>query len=95
MVLGGPIFTATLQSGPGGIKGNADTALYAVDSLGTLHELLRENQEIEGKKVKAFSVLKAVSGSAGTTRSFNANQQVVTLVTFTDGSTGIVKIDIP
>ena len=45
--------------------------------------------------VKKFTVLKAVSGSEGVTRSFNASHEVVAHVTCTDGSSGIVKIEVP
>jgi hypothetical protein len=47
------------------------------------------------RTVESFNVLKAVSGSAGVTRFFNANGNVVALVTFTDGSPAIVRIDAP
>ncbi len=88
----GPIFTATLHSG--GITSANDFALYAVDSAGTVRPLLRESQPLLGKTVKTFSALRAVSGSIGTTRSFNANGQIVVLVTFTDATTAIVRIDL-
>jgi uncharacterized repeat protein (TIGR03803 family) len=95
----GPLFTGTLKSGlPAGanrISGKDDFGLYARDSFGTLRELLRENQPLSGKTVKTFSVLKAIAGSAGVTRSFNAKRQVAARVTYTDGGTAIVKIEIP
>jgi hypothetical protein len=47
------------------------------------------------KVVRKFTVLKAVSGSEGVTRSFNAAHEVVAHVTFTDGSFDIVKIEVP
>ncbi len=97
----GPLFTARLEKGrgqlpgPGGITSADDTALYGVDSFQNVRELLRKNQPLLGKTVKTFSVLKAVAGSAGTTRSFNAHGQVAVLVSFTDHSSAIVKIDLP
>ncbi len=100
----GPIFTAAMDKGTGGAAGPGnitsvdDVGLYAVDAAGTTHELVRENQPIAGitgKTVKMFNVLKAVSGSAGATRSFNANGAVVVLVTFTDNTTSIVKVSLP
>jgi hypothetical protein len=66
-----------------------------VDEVGTVHELIRENQLLGDKVVKKFTVLTAVSGSEGVTRSFNATHEVVAHVTFTDGSSGIVKIEVP
>lgn len=100
----GPLFTAFLHKGttatpdPSGITTLDDFALYGMDSSGELHELLRENQPLfdqPGKTVKSFSVLKAVAGSAGATRSFNAEGQVAAQVTFTDKLSSIVLIDIP
>jgi hypothetical protein len=95
----GPIFTASLKTGPTAtferITANNDFGLYALDSFGTLREMLREGQIIERKIVKTFSVMKAISGSAGVTRSFNDTHQVAALVTFTDRTTAILKIEIP
>ena len=102
----GVLFTAALLSkivlpdrtvlpGPGGVTSATDVGLWGVDVMGTQHLLLREGQMINGKPVKSFSVLKAVSGSPGTTRTFNNSGQVVALVTTTDGMTHIVQIDIP
>ena len=97
----GPVFTAMLEkgpngtAGPGGVTGADDLGLYAVDASGVLHELLRENQTLEGQTVKTFNVLKALAGSAGSTRSFNNGGSIVVLVTFVGGNTAIVRIDIP
>lgn len=103
----GPIFTATLQHGmngqlgPGGVAARNAIALYAVDSSGNLRELMREhyplpqNVEQDLGVVERFRVLKAVSGSAGVTRAFNANRQIVAWVTFADGMDSIVKFDVP
>lgn len=96
---GGPLFVATLKpappTGPERITAKNDLGLYAVDAFGEVQELIRENRPLLGKTVKTFSVLKAIAGSAGSARSYNANSQVSALVTFTDGTTGIVKIEIP
>ena len=97
----GPLFTATLRTGPqgtagpGGITSAADTALYGVDSNGSVRELVREGQPLAGKTVKVFNVLKAASGSTGSSRAFNGNAQVVLQVTFTDATIGIVRIALP
>jgi hypothetical protein len=90
----GPLFTATLQIGAGGITSTDDFGLYGVDGSGTLRELVRENQPLLGMTVKTFTVLRAIVGIEGTTRAFNATAAVVLLVTFTDNSTAIVKIDL-
>lgn len=91
----GPLFTSTLQRGVGGITSLDDSGLYAVDSSGHLQQLLRRNQPLLGNTLNAFTVLKAVAGSAGVTRSFNANREVVVYVRFTDNSAGIVKFVVP
>jgi hypothetical protein len=95
----GPIFIAKLKPGATStserVTAKNDVALYGLDSFGALRELLRENQTIERKSVKSFNVLKAISGSAGASRSFNGNRQVAALVTFTDRTTAIMKIELP
>jgi|GEM_PF-1145811 len=98
----GPLFTAFLQkgaqgtAGPGGITGANDFGLYCTDyDTGAVTELVREGQPLNGKTVKTFSVLKAASGSAGSSRAFNPQHRVVLLVTFDDRSTAIVGITLP
>lgn len=91
----GPIFTATLAKGAGGITSSDDVALYALDRMNTLHELVRENQPLLGKSVKSFRVLKAASGSVGTSRGFNADGKIALLVTFADNTISIVRVSIP
>lgn len=91
----GPIFVAALVPGAGSVTSASDCGLYAIDSEGTLLELIRENQPLEDKVVKKFSVLKALSGSQGVARSFNANYEIVVHVTFTDGGSAIVKVEVP
>jgi hypothetical protein len=91
----GPIFTAALVPGAGSVTNANDFGLYAINSDGTLHELIRENQPLDDKVVKTFTVLKAVGGSLGVARSFNANYEIVARVTFTDGGSAIVKVEVP
>ncbi len=97
----GPLFTATLRTGlqgtagPGGITSAGDLALYGTSSEGILRELIREGQPLLGKTVKTFNALKAASGATGSSRAFNSAGDVAVQVSFTDGSTGIVKIALP
>ncbi len=97
----GPLFTAFLVKGvgaapgPGGITSIDDFALYFTNYHGAVRELIRENQPLLGKTVKAFSVLKAASGSAGSTRAYNDQREVILQVTFTDKSVSIVHILLP
>ena len=103
---GGPIFTATLVNktanpggpalpGPGGITSVNDTGCWAVDSTGALRGLFREGDTIGGKTLKLFNVLKATVGSVGSTRAFNSAGEVVWQATFTDGTTAIVRTQVP
>lgn len=96
----GPVFTAFLQKGsrtvpgPGGVMAADDFGLYATHPDGSPRELIREGQPLLGKTVRTFSVLKTALGSAGTKRSFNDGGSIVVLVTFTDYSTAIVRVDL-
>ena len=88
----GALFTAKL----GGATTATDDALFGVDSAGSLRLLLREGATtIGGKTVKTFAALKAAAGSSGVARNYNNNGDVVSLVTFTDGTTAIVMIALP
>lgn len=92
----GPIFTATLQRGPGGITSADDTALYGLGSDDILYELLREGQTLlGGKVVQSFNVLTATLGSQGTTRHFNSAGGIVARVEFTDHTSAIVRLSVP
>jgi hypothetical protein len=48
-----------------------------------------------GKLVKSFKVIQGSGGSAGTTRSFNSNGQVVLHVTCSDNGQAIVRVNVP
>ncbi|MGB8169989.1 MAG: choice-of-anchor tandem repeat NxxGxxAF-containing protein [Chthoniobacteraceae bacterium] len=95
----GPLLSASLATGAGGVKGADDSGLWGVGSGGTLRLLLRENQEFhfgpQTTRLKKFTALKAVAGSAGVARSFSQTRQVVVLATFSDNSQGILAVTIP
>lgn len=92
----GPLLLATLIPGGGNVTTDNDLGLWGVDSSGDLRLLVRENVTmIDGKTVKAFAVLKAVSGTPGVTRSFNSAGAVVLRVIFIDNTSAIVKITVP
>ncbi len=93
---GGPLFTATLLQGSGGVSKTNDAGIWAVDSAGALRLLVREGDVIGGKTVKTFTALTGVSGSPGVTRSFSNNtNQVIYRATFTDGSQAVVTVHVP
>lgn len=91
----GPLLLGELQRGPGGVTGADDVGVWAMGSAGTLRCLFREEDTIGGKKLKSYTVLKAISGTPGVTRSWNDAGEVVWLATFTDGSSAIVKTQVP
>ena len=91
----GPIFVATLKQNTGGVDASNDKGVWAVDSVGNLRLLFRKGDTIEGRELKGFTVLNAVSGSPGVTRSFNNYGQLVWRATFTDGSNAIVVTQVP
>ena len=96
MAARGPIFTATLKPGKGGVQKDQTQGVWAADYTGTLRLLVQTGvTEIDNKTVKSFTLLKALPGSTGVTRNFNDSGEVAWLATFTDGTTAIVKTEIP
>ncbi len=90
---GAPLFYAQVASG--GIKASNDFGIWAVNSLGELQVLVREGDVIGGKTLKTITVLSAVAGSPGVTRSFNNAQSVIYRATFTDKSQAVLTVKIP
>lgn len=95
----GLIFTAQLADAPGAagdvITGVNDMGLYGMGADGILRELVREGHVILGKTVKSFNALRAIPGCAGAGRSYNGNCSLVVLLTFTDTTMAIVRVDLP
>jgi sugar lactone lactonase YvrE len=94
----GPLFTATLATGKtvGNVTAPQANGLWAIDFEGKLRQVFQTGLPLNGgKTLKSFTVLTAVPGSIGVTRSFNDAAQVTWLATFTDGTTAIVKTVIP
>ena len=91
----GPIFTASLVLGEGGVTANKATGVWAMASDGALQLLFRAGDKIDGKKLLSFNVLKAVPGSTGVTHSFNGNGSVIWRATFADGTQEIIETTIP
>ena len=91
----GPIFTATLVRGKGGVTSATASGVWAADFTGAPRLLFRTGDMIGGKKLKSFTLLKATVASLGVTRSFNDATQVVWLATFTDKSTAIFATEVP
>ena len=98
----GPILLAKLLTGasgapgPGGTLAATDTGLWGTDGLGALRLLLREGvTQVDGATLKSFTVLGAVSGAPGSSRSFNSAGQIVVRGTFSDGAARIVIQRVP
>jgi hypothetical protein len=95
---GRPLFAAQLRPGTGSpvtTHSNDDT-LWAVNSFGGVRLVVREGvTTVSGKTVKKFTALSAVNGSAGQTRSHNADGGVVYRAIFTDGVQGVVRVQVP
>ena len=96
----GPIFTATLAAGKGGIAKNATSAVFAVDFEGTIRRLFGVTDQIDVgggtlKPLKSFTVLTPTVGNTGVTRSFNDAQQVTWRATFTDKTQAIITTQVP
>lgn len=91
----GPVFTATLQIKAGVVTTANDTGVWALDSTGELKMILREGQLVGGKQVQSFTVLSSVTGSLGTSRSFNSQRTVVIRVSFADASQSMLLFEVP
>jgi uncharacterized repeat protein (TIGR03803 family) len=98
----GPIFTATLAAGKGGVTSKTAKGAWGADFTGALRPILQIGTAVpvdatpaHDKTLKSFTFLTAVPGSTGVSRNFNRQGQFVWLATFTDGSTGIIRTEIP
>ena len=91
----GAVFLA--ESSGGGTTAKNKLALWAVDSGGTLRRLLRTNDSLapEGPAITKLTLLTAVLGAFGSTRSFNATGSVALLATFADKTQALLRVDVP
>jgi len=95
-----PVFTGTLAvEGSAGITRSNRSGLWALDSSGTLHLLLRAGQTYtvngSGRVVKTFAALVPSADSLGAARGFDQNGNVTALVTFIDGTQAVLTIGLP
>ena len=89
----GPVFRATLSGA--GVTTLNDAGVWAVKTDGTVVLLFRERDPVGAKTLKRFTVLSAVPGSSGVTRSFNHAALVVWRAEFTDLTSAIVVTSVP
>jgi hypothetical protein len=69
-----------------------------MDSEGALRLLLREGDQVNGKTLRAFTILSAVRGSAGQRRAWAADDGQPSLIyraSFTDGTEAIITVAVP
>ena len=103
------LLTCALPDGPGaGVIFLAETSggdttaqnklgLWAVDSHGTLRRLLRTADRLTtgGSPIRSLTLLNAIPGSYGVTRSFNAAGSIALLAVFADSTQSLLRVDIP
>ena len=89
----GPLFLAKVKGH--GVNGKNNVGLWGVDTNGLLRQLLRMGDTIGDQTVSRMTLLQALPGSFGATRSFNATGGVVLLVGFTDRTSALVEISVP
>ena len=71
--------------------------LCAVDSTGTLLRVLRTGDMLTpgASPITAMTLLNAVPGAFGATRSFNATGSIALLATFADKTQALLRVDLP
>lgn len=85
-----------------GITARNRAVVFGVNSAGTLIRLLSAGQSItdarfgpEPKQVQSFAALTAAAGSIGAARGYDSDGNVNVLVTFTDRTQAVLKIQVP
>lgn len=94
----GPLLVAKLVVA-GAVTANNNAGLWAADSAGALHLILRKGSTVnvggETKQLRAFAALSAVPRSLAQTRSYNANRQLIYRASLIDGSQAILSTTLP
>jgi hypothetical protein len=94
----GPMFTAKLASAGNRVTPANDQGLWATDSSGALHLVVREGETINGKTLRTFRVLESVPGSPGQRRTWTSGDvagTVIYIAFFTDGTSAILSKNVP
>jgi hypothetical protein len=95
-----PLFTGLLAvDGGAGISRSNRQGLWAADSAGSLHLLLRAGHSMTvngaARTIQNFVALAPARDSLGAAHGFDAEGNVTALVTFNDGTEAIVAIGLP
>ena len=96
----GPIFTATLVPGKGGIAKAASNAVFALDGDGKIRRLFGVTDPIDVgggtmKLLKSYSLLTPTVGNTGVTRSFNNAQQITWRASFDAKTQALITTLVP
>jgi hypothetical protein len=91
---GGIAFTATLQSGLGGVTASNNTGLWATSSIGAQPKLVvRAGNSLaiggNGKTISAFDIFSSASANEGVGCSVNAVGDILIKLKFTDNSAAL------
>jgi hypothetical protein len=85
-----------------GVTAKNRAALFARNTSGQMQRILRAGDELESagpgsqlKPVKSFVALTAAPGSIGAARGYDGTGRVSVLVTFTDRTQAVVRIQVP
>jgi hypothetical protein len=93
----GPIFIAKVKGT--GVTAKNNLGLWALDSSGLVRCVLRTGDPLSvgdaTLTLASFTLLNALPGSFGATRSFNATGSVALLATFTNKTQALLRIDLP
>jgi hypothetical protein len=85
----GPVFVARLNTR----KNNV--GVWALDSSGKVRQLIRAGDDLGGQIVRNITLLTAVSRAASAPRSFDAAGSIAVALSFTDGTSALLRIGIP
>lgn len=99
----GPVFVASLTIPPAGhpnparINSYNNIGVWAVDSTGVLHLVVREGEILPGTglRIRAIALLGNVRGSPAQTRGYNGHAELMYRATLSDGSEAITKVRLP
>ncbi len=87
------LFIATLR-GPGVTTAN-NRALFAFTTEGLVRRLLRTGDKMGTLTVKSFSIFTPAAKSTGVERNYTPKGDLVLTVTFTNGTSSILRINMP
>ena len=87
------LFTASLKGS--GVSTTNNRALFAFTSEGVVRRLLRTGDKMGTLTVKSFSLFTPASKSAGVERNHTFKGDIVLTVSFTNGTSSIIRINMP